>query len=119
MGAGRRASRVLLLRRLGAEARLALPDLRRGGLAEVLDLEHLPDLDLTIVEGDALDPLDRLLLRLDLDQPEPGDQLLRLGEGPVDDGPVLPVEAHARAPRAGVEPLAREQHAGLGQLLVV
>src|SRR5690606_3763656 len=102
-----------------AQTRLVLADLGRGRLAEVLDLEHLPDLDLAIVEGDALDPLDRLLLRLDLDQPEPGDQLLRLGEGPVDDGPGVPVEPHARAPRAGVEPLAREQDAGLDQFLVV
>src|SRR5690606_34853554 len=119
VGPGPRASRLLLRGRLLAQTRLVLADLGRGRLAEVLDLEHLPDLDLAIVEGDALDPLDRLLLRLDLDQPEPGDQLLRLGEGPVDDGPGVPVEPHARAPRAGVEPLAREQDAGLDQFLVV
>ena len=71
------------------------------------------------VEGGALDPLDRLVLRLHLDQPEAGDQLLRLGERPVDDGPLAAGELDTRALRARVEPFAGEHHAGLHQLLVV
>src|SRR5207247_467252 len=68
--------------------------------------------------GTALDPFNRLLLRLHLPQPEAGDQLLCLGEGPVDHGPLPSREPDARALRARVEPLAREHHAGLHQLFV-
>ena len=69
--------------------------------------------------GAALDPFDRLFLRLHLPQPEAGDQLLGLGEGPVDHGPLVAGELDARALRARMEPLAREQDAGLCQLFVV
>ena len=48
--------------------------------------------------GCALDPLDRLVERLHLPQPEARDQLLRLGERAVDHGPLLPLEAHALRP---------------------
>src|SRR2546425_12648823 len=60
-------------------------DLPRGvALRELSRLEHLPDLHLgAAVERRALQPLDRLFLRFALPEPEAGDQLLRLGEGPV------------------------------------
>src|SRR5213596_1625424 len=45
----------------------------------------------------ALDPFDRLFLRLHLPQPEARDQLLGLGERPVDDGPLVPGELDPRA----------------------
>src|SRR6266498_3562767 len=111
--------RLLLPGRLRADALLLLPELRRERLAEVLRLEYLPDLDLgPAVERSALQPLDRLFLRLHLPQPEAGDELLRLGERPVDHGPLASVEPDPHAFRARLEPLAREHHAGLGQLLV-
>src|SRR5438309_4928517 len=72
---------------LRAQALLLLPQLGRELGAEVLRLEHLADLDLGILPhriGAALDPFDRLLLRLYLPDPDAGDQLLGLGEGPVD-----------------------------------
>src|SRR4051794_11491274 len=56
----------------------------------------------------ALDPLDRLVHRADLPEPEAGDELLGLGERPVDDGPLGAVEAHARALGARREALAGE-----------
>ena len=68
--------------------------------------------------GAALDPLDRLVHRLHLPQPEAGDQLLRLGERPVDHGPLV-AENLTRAPfELGWQALAREHDAGLHQLLV-
>src|SRR6266480_1908714 len=106
---------------LRAQALLLLPQLGRELGAEVLRLEHLADLDLGILPhriGAALDPFDRLFLRLHLPYPETRDQLLGLGEGPVDDGALRTREPDARALRARVEPFAREHHAGLRQLLV-
>src|SRR6266516_5299597 len=111
----------LLCGDLRAQALLLLPQLGRELGAEVLRLEHLADLDLGILPhriGAALDPFDRLLLRLHLPDPEAGDQLLGLGEGPVDDGALRTREPDARALRARVQPFAREHHSGLYQLLV-
>src|SRR5438552_7660572 len=111
----------LLCGDLRAQALLLLPQLGRELGAEVLRLEHLANLDLGILPhriGAALDPFDRLLLRLHLPDPEAGDQLLGLGEGPVDDGALRTREPDARALRARVQPFAREHHAGLHQLLV-
>ena len=102
-------------------ALLLLPQLGRELLAEVLRLEHLADLDLALAlvgVGAALDPLDRLVQRLHLNQPEAGDQLLGLREGTVDHVAVLAAELDPRALRAGLQPLAREQHARVRQLLV-
>src|SRR5215218_5562036 len=70
-----------------------LAHLRRHLVAEVVDLEHLADLDLAVLlhrVRAALDPLDGLVHRLALPQPVPGDQLLGLGERAVDDAPVGP-----------------------------
>src|SRR5260370_32420793 len=79
-----RALAALLLDLL-AELLLPLGELAgRVAGSEVRRLEHLPDLDLGILEGGALEPFDRLFLRLHLPQPEPGDELLRLCKGPVD-----------------------------------
>jgi len=67
---------------------------------EVLELEDLPDLDLAVLGmriRAALDPFDRLGLRLHLDDTIAGDQLLRFREGAVDYGPLVP-ENLIRAP---------------------
>src|SRR5690606_29729604 len=82
-------------------------------------LEHLPDLDLALPEGDTARPLDRLLPGPDLEHPEPRHQLLRLREGAVDHRGLAALEADPHAPRARVQPLTRQQHARLDQLLVV
>src|SRR5438309_3420729 len=107
---------------LRAQALLLLSELERELGPEVFRLEHLANLDLRLArEGirTALDPFDRLLLRLYLPQPEAGDQLLRLGERPVDHGALVSREFDARALRSRLEPLGREQHSGFRQLLVV
>src|SRR6266851_5250602 len=86
--------------RLRPPALVLLPQLGRVRLPEVVRLEHLANFDLTVVAGgigDALDPFDRLFPRLHLPDPEAGDELLRLGEGPVDDGPLPAREFDARA----------------------
>src|SRR6266567_3631779 len=51
-------------------------------------------------------------------EPEAGDQLLRLGERPVDHGPLTSGEPDTRALRARLQPLRREQHAGFRQLFI-
>src|SRR3989304_4843901 len=115
----RSAPRLRLRRRL----RDLLPELSvvfdRLARTEVLQLEYLANLDLAFLEGDALGPFDRLFLRLHLNQPETGDELLRLGEGSIDHGALRSREPDACALRARVEPLRREQHAGLHQLFVI
>src|SRR6266705_3266091 len=77
---------------------------------EVLQLEQLANLDLAFCSfamgsGDALGPVDRLFPRLHLDQPVAGDQLLRLGERPVDHGAFAPGELDPRALGARLEPV--------------
>src|SRR5213594_328561 len=102
-----------------AQALLSRAKLARGvARREVLGLEHLADLHLGVLERSTLEPLDRLRLGLHLPEPEAGDQLLGLGERPVDHGPLPAGEPDPRALRAGLEPLGREHHARLGQLLV-
>src|SRR4051812_5474854 len=113
-------TRLLLLRNLVAQAVLLLPEFGRELRPEVRRLEHLADLHLlAAVERRPLEPLDRLLLRAALPQPEPRDQLLGLREGPVDHGALGPVEPHPRALGTGLQPLPGEHHARLHQFLVV
>src|SRR5262245_49399791 len=94
------AQTLLLLSQLGGE---------RG--PEVLRLEDLADLEHGLGAGGvgaALGPLDGLLHRAHLPQPEAGDQLLGLGEGAVDHRPLVAGEAHPRSPGAGVESFTGE-----------
>src|SRR5439155_24907906 len=81
-------SLLLLLLNLAPQPVFLLAQFGRELGAEVRRLEHLADLDLGVLERGALEPLDRLLLRLALPQPEAGDQFLRLGERAVDDRPL-------------------------------
>src|SRR6266436_3264739 len=82
-----------------AEILLLLPDLSgRVAGSEICRLENLANLDLSSpVEGSALEPFDRLFLRLHLPKPETGDQLLRLCEGPIGHRPLSSRELDARA----------------------
>src|SRR5688572_32744246 len=63
--------------------------LHRVAVAEVRQLVERPQLDLDVLlvaeRRPPLRPLDRLLLRADLDDRVAGDELLRLGERAVDD----------------------------------
>src|SRR5215217_8194159 len=111
---------LLLLFDLRAEALLLLAEFGRELRAEVRSLEdganlYLRDLAVAGVAlvggGDALDPLDGLLQRAHLPEPEARDQLLRLGEGAVDDGLTTALEPDPLALRTRVQPLAREHHA--------
>src|SRR5204862_299917 len=101
--AGRRAYSALRLQlgRLGAQALFLLAQFRRELGAEVLGLEHLANLDLGLAArhrvGAALDPLDRLFLRLHLPEPEAGDQFLRLGERADGDNAPIDRDAHPHA----------------------
>src|SRR4051812_45432783 len=80
--------RLRLLLGLCPQPLLLLAQLGRERGAEIVRLEPPANLDLgPAVEGGTLQPLDRLVHRLDLPQPEAGDQLLGLGERPVDHSP--------------------------------
>src|SRR5438094_5179133 len=64
-------SGLLLRGRLRPQALFLLPEFGRERGTEVFRLEHLANFDLgAAVERGALQPLDRLFLRLDLPQPE-------------------------------------------------
>src|SRR5262249_42848481 len=85
-------SRLLVLLDLGLQPLFLFPEFGRELGPEFLNFEHLADLDLGLRAGRvraALHPVDGLLLRLALPQPEPGDQLLGLGERPVDHDPLV------------------------------
>src|SRR3954468_20974469 len=95
-------------------------ELGRELLAEVLGLEDRPDFDFRpAAERCALQPLDRFVHRLDVPQPEAGDQLLRFGERSVDHRAFGTGEPDALAPRTWMQPFARLHHAGIHELLVV
>src|SRR6266481_8361718 len=83
----------LMIRRPPRSTLFPYTTLFRSRLArtEILELEELPDLDLgflTIADGIGITPrpFHRLFPRLHLDDGVAGDQLLNLGEGPVDHG---------------------------------
>src|SRR6266699_4042998 len=98
--------------------------LDRLARTEILELEELPDLDLAFLAvdggiGKAPRPLHRFFPRLHLDDRVAGDELLRLGERPVDHGALATRVLDAPALRARLQARAIEQHPGLLQLLVV
>src|SRR5687768_8041630 len=83
--------------------------LERRALREILQLEILPHFDLGRAAVDrrvreALRPLERFGARVDVDDRVAGDELLRLGERPVDDGALLAVVLYAPAFRARLQP---------------
>src|SRR5262245_47050556 len=67
------------------------------------------DFNFGISERGTLNPLDRLLQRLHLPQPEPADQFLRLGERTVDDRLPPAGEADPRPLRARLEGVHRQE----------
>src|SRR3954447_19402213 len=98
----------LLLGGLLAQPLLLVAQLGGELLAEVVGLDELAQLHLAVRERGALQPLERLLLRLHLPDPVAGDELLRLGERAVDHGRRGAAEAHARAVRARAQPVSVE-----------
>src|SRR5256885_8129801 len=109
---------MLLFPGLGAQPLLLLAELRLERGTEVVRLEHLANLHFALLEGRPLQPFDRLVQRFHLPQPETGDQLLRLGERPVDHRALAAREPDACAFGARLEPLAGEEHAGFLQFLI-
>src|SRR3989442_9933509 len=102
-----------------AQSLFVLPEFGLELGTEVVRFKDLANLDLeAVIERRTLEPLDRLFFGLHLPQPEAGDQLLRLGERPVDHGPLGSREPDTRALRARLQPLRREQHAGFRQLFI-
>ncbi len=107
--------------RLSANAGFLPTKFRRKLGAEVLRFENLANLDLAILVvriGAALDPLDRLFLRLAPPQPVAGDKFFGLDEGPVDHGALAAGEPDTRAFGGRMQSLPRKHHAGLHQLFI-
>src|SRR5439155_6115066 len=113
----RQTRSILLFPGLRAQPLLLLSELRLERGTEVVRLEHLANLHVAFLVRRPFQPFDRLVQRFHLPQPETGDQLLRLGERPVDHRALAAREPDASAFGARLEPLAGEQHAGLLQLL--
>ncbi len=88
-----------------AEVFFLLNFLVAEGRCEVFGLEDLADLYVGLAfVGTALDPLDGLFERLDLPEPEGGDEFLAFREGAVNDGgAVLAGEVDAGAFGGGVK----------------
>src|SRR6516225_1017269 len=85
------------------------------GSCEVFGLEDLADLYVAfaiVAVGASLDPLDRLFERLNLPEPEAGDEFLAFGEGAVNDGAVLAGEVDAGAFGGGVKTVVAYQDSG-------
>src|SRR6266566_1472542 len=102
---------LFLLAKLGCEFR-----------SEVVSLEYLADLDLGLPARKrirtALDPFDRFVKRLHLEQPKARDQLLGLGERAVDHRALVAAELHARAFRAWLDPFGGEENSRFDQLFI-
>ena len=81
-------ARLLLCRDFRAQAFFLFPQFGRELGAEILGFEHLTDFDFRFAGhriGATLHPFDRFFLGLHLQQPEAGDQILRLRKRTVDD----------------------------------
>src|SRR5208283_605094 len=102
-----------------AELLLLLAEVARGVAGgEVVRFKDRTNLDFALLEGAALEPLDGLVHRLHLPQPEASDELLGLAEGSITHRLLRTLEAHALSRGARLEALGRQQHACLHQLLV-
>ena len=91
--------------------------------SEIVELEKLPELDLCLAVlasrvGHALRPFQRLGTRLHLDRGEAGDELLALGEGPVDHLAPAAGKPDPHALRGRQKARGVEKDAGPHQLLV-
>src|SRR5829696_4199891 len=102
------------------------PSFDRRALTKLLQLEQLAELDLPFSLGltaglkrEPLGPVDGLLHRLHLEDPVAGDDRLGLAEGAVDHGALAAGELDPNALGAPMERGEVQEHAGLGQLLVV
>src|SRR5215831_16440605 len=105
----------------GAEVFFLLNFFVVEGGCEVFGLEDLADLYVAFAIGGvgaSLDPLDGLFERLHLPEPEAGDDFLGLGEGAVNDSPVLAGEADNGAFGRGVKTVVAYQNSGFQELLV-
>src|SRR5262249_15974007 len=115
-----RASGLLPPGHLCTQALLSSPEFaRRVARCALSRFEYLADLHLgAVVARSALEPLDRLLFRFGLPDPEAGDQLLRLGEWAVGHGSLVSVEFDPRSFGTGLQSLPSEHHARLHELFV-
>src|SRR4051794_17966228 len=88
---------------------------------DILGLEQLPDLelDVPVLAGPSLDPIDGLFPGFHLDHREPRDELFRFGERTVRHGRLAAGDLHTRALRARLQPRAVEHDTGLRALLVI
>src|SRR5215218_9962859 len=95
----------------------------REGVAEVLRFDQLAHLEpyasVRVLGGPALHPLECFLAGAHLDDRVARDQLLRLGERPIDDPWLAARELDAESMLAWPETVAGEHDAGIHHLLIV
>src|SRR5262245_60057378 len=117
---GTRDSAAALLQ-LGAQAGLALADLGRGVVAEVVHLVERSQLQDAPLAGHGIRaaprPRQRLPHRFPAPDPEAGDQLLGFGERSVHHLAVAARQDDALSVRAGLEAVAGQHDARLDELL--
>jgi hypothetical protein len=89
----------LLFGHFGSQALFLFAEFGGEFGAKILGLEDLADFDFGLLVGHgvgaAFYPPDRLFHRFALPEPEASDQLLGLGEGPIDDGALVAGEVDA------------------------
>src|SRR5262249_28748793 len=99
-----------------------LANFRRHLRIEVLEFEHLPNLELALIVRmrirTFLRPIDRLGERLAFPHPKSRDQLLRFRERTIDYCSLAARESHTSTLRAGLQTIARKHHARLHKFLV-
>jgi hypothetical protein len=102
----------------GAEVFFLLNFFRGEGGCEVFELRNLADLYVAFafVVGASFGPLDRLFQRLDLPEPDAGNEFLAFGA--VSDGALLAREVDAGAFRRGVKTIVAYQNSGFQELVV-
>src|SRR6266568_649049 len=81
-----RAASALLRLDLFAYSRFLFPQLGSEFGAEVFGLEHLANLNLSFLEGRALEPFDRFVQRFTFPQPKARYQFLSFSERSIDHG---------------------------------
>src|SRR6185312_1248776 len=109
----------LLARYLRTKLIFLLFQIRCEFITEILGFGHLTDLDLRVIERRPPKPRYRFIPRLHLPYPEACNELLGLGERPVDDSSLAVRELHTGALRAGEEPVTCQHHARLYKLFIV
>src|SRR5579863_392381 len=96
----------------------AIGEFRGEAIAKILRFEDLTNFDFAVAERSALQPLDRLRLRVHLPNPITCDQFPGLGKGTVDDAALVPGEPDTGTLRTRLQSVASKHDSGFDKFLV-